>query len=364
MTVPKFGVSTDSIGIVEWLKEIGDEIRAGEPVVLVETDKATIEIEATTDGVLFAHLAEVGDNLDVGEPYVEIQTFEARAPADVGASDVVPMEAVATGALLGDAPEPLASPEPTLDELIPKGERPTLQGVMTELLPEPVSVMVRAQSEPRNGGIRATPSARALARFSAIDLMNVQGTAPNGRIRRADVEEHLGARATGRPVGAERWTLTVTVPLGPLGGAATADVAVAAAVMVLGRKWPNWQAIRVRDDDDAGLVIERRMAERKGTNSDLTWTPAGPVEIQQPGCDITFIVSEVAGLAPTLPVALGIAILTIFSTIGDSSRTELGITFDPERFSSRDAYVALNDVSSFVASPHKLIGELWDRSRP
>lgn len=377
LTVPKFGVSTDSVGIVEWLVQIGEEIRAGEPVVMVETDKAMIEIEATTDGVLVAHLAAEGDNLDVGEPYAEIRASDVTVPADGGgprAADTAAVDAAPVGAATMDAatleaadkdtPEPQASPKPTLEELIPQSERPTLQGGVTKPVPESVTV-TPAQRVPSNGGVRATPSARALARSSAIDLMTVQGTAPNGRIRRADVEEHLGARAPERAVGPERWTFALTVALGPMGGNGTApaDVAVAAAVVALGRDWPNWQAIRVRDDDITGLVIERCEAAGEGIRSDLAWKPVGPIEIQQPGCDITFVVSEVAGLAPTLPVTSGIAILTIFGPIRGASHVEMTITFDPERFSPRDAYAALSDVSKFVASPHKLIGELWDRSR-
>jgi len=65
--MPPLGTTSDQLKIVEWLKTEGEEVARGEPLLAVETDKATLEVEATTAGTLLRIVHEAGDVLDVGE---------------------------------------------------------------------------------------------------------------------------------------------------------------------------------------------------------------------------------------------------------------------------------------------------------
>jgi pyruvate dehydrogenase E2 component (dihydrolipoamide acetyltransferase) len=70
--VPALGMAMEEATMVEWLKQPGDTVSAGEAVAVVDTDKSTIEIEAETDGVLGPHLFEVGAAVPVGTPITHV----------------------------------------------------------------------------------------------------------------------------------------------------------------------------------------------------------------------------------------------------------------------------------------------------
>ena len=64
--LPKLGEAMQSALITEWLHAVGDEVSAGSPLVTVETDKVTTDVEAPVSGRLVEHLVSVGDEVDVG----------------------------------------------------------------------------------------------------------------------------------------------------------------------------------------------------------------------------------------------------------------------------------------------------------
>lgn len=150
--------------VVRWLKAGGESVRRGEEIVEIETDKATMSCEAVDDGVLEIVVSE-GDTVSVG-------TLLARVHAD--------------GALT---------------------ERPPQQGAERELA-EPINQLRVASGASAAGlrvfaGVKAAPLARRIATERGLDLDQVTGSGPGGRILRADVE---GDRATvpTLPVGASR----------------------------------------------------------------------------------------------------------------------------------------------------------------
>src|SRR6201996_7887405 len=143
--------------LARWLKKEGDTIKAGDVIAEIETDKATMEVEAVDEGVLGKILvADGAANVKVNEPIAVL----------VEEGEAVPSEAPAA-----PAPKPAAAPATAAS-----AEKPA---------PAPAAAPVDA-----GGGNRvvASPLAKRMAKIAGIDLSGMKGTGPGGRIVRADVE--------------------------------------------------------------------------------------------------------------------------------------------------------------------------------
>jgi pyruvate dehydrogenase E2 component (dihydrolipoamide acetyltransferase) len=154
--MPKVDMVMDTGTFVEWLKNEGDQVKKGEPLFIVLTDKANIEIEAPASGILAGVTAQPDDVIPVTEVIGYI---------------LEPGEAL-----------PAESREPS--EAIPVAERPAASQ------PDAKTVEVAsAESEPRpsDGKVRATPAARRLATELGIDLALVSGSGARGRVHKNDV---------------------------------------------------------------------------------------------------------------------------------------------------------------------------------
>jgi 2-oxoglutarate dehydrogenase E2 component (dihydrolipoamide succinyltransferase) len=144
IVVPPLGESLTEATIARWLKQPGDAVRAGEPVVELETDKVNLEVTAERDGVLASVAQSEGATVHPGDVLGTIESAEAPAPPP-------------------PAPSPTAPPAPA---------------------PE------------RSEAPRATPAVRRLAAETGVDLRTVSGTGPQGRVRRQDVEASAARVAT------------------------------------------------------------------------------------------------------------------------------------------------------------------------
>ncbi len=142
--------------LARWLKKEGDTIKAGDVIAEIETDKATMEVEAVDEGVLGKILvADGAAGVKVNEPIAIL--------VDAG-------EAVPTGAAPAPAPK-AAAPAPAAPIAAPA--------------PAPVAVAANGHDI---GRVFASPLARRMAQQAGIDLSWLKGTGPNGRIVRADIE--------------------------------------------------------------------------------------------------------------------------------------------------------------------------------
>ncbi len=172
--------------IVEWLKKPGERVERGESVLVVESDKADMDVEAFQEGFLAAVLMEAGSTAPVGETIgliveteAEIAAAKAAAPAPAAAA---PAPAPAAAAA---APAPAAPVAPT-----PAAPPPA---------PVAAPLPVAALAGTGDGRVVATPRARKLAAQLGVDLAALRGSGPNGRIQAEDVEQ-----ATGQPVSVPR----------------------------------------------------------------------------------------------------------------------------------------------------------------
>ena len=202
MILPVLGMAQDTGKIVQWLKREGQPVKKGEPVVEVETDKATVELEAPSDGVLANVTAAEGDEVPVGQVIARIlapgEAFPEHATpistttiAQVETPPVepVPLTPTAESASKPDAPaSPLASRiaaeyNVDLEAITPTGRRIQKADVLSYLQNQE-----KTTSAPEAGRLlAASPKARRLAAEQGKDLAAISGTGPDGAILAADV---------------------------------------------------------------------------------------------------------------------------------------------------------------------------------
>jgi pyruvate dehydrogenase E2 component (dihydrolipoamide acetyltransferase) len=174
--------------IVKWLKSEGEPVKKGEPLYELDTDKVTQEVEAEADGVLLKIAVESGETA-VGTTIAVIGKEGEEVPVDAGA----PQSADAGAAQSADAGAAQSAEKPAeAPEREP--ERETGRQAAAE-----ASALVHKQ-DGHGGRIKASPLARRIARERDIDLAQISGTGPDGRIVAEDVER--AAAAPARPAAA------------------------------------------------------------------------------------------------------------------------------------------------------------------
>ena len=171
VVMPQMGYDMKEGTVVRWRKREGDEVSRGEVIAEIETDKATVEMEAYSTGVLGKIVVEEGKAVPVGELIAVITEPGEALPAK---GKLAPPPAAEAG----------AAPPPT----------PSSRGKKAAGRDE-------TKAAP-SGEVRATPIARRLAKENGIDLAQITGTGPGGRVTEADVLAHKGAAASGAPAAA------------------------------------------------------------------------------------------------------------------------------------------------------------------
>ena len=177
--------------IVEWLKQPGDKVSRGESVLVVESDKADMDVESFQDGFLAAVLMPAGSTAPVGETIGLIVESEAEI-ADARAKAPSSAPAPVTTPEAKPAAEPTAPPAPVAAAPAPPAP---VSPAPVPAAPAPVP----AAPVVNNGRITASPRAKKLATQLGVDLANVRGTGPHGRIQAEDVQQ-----AGGQPVSVPR----------------------------------------------------------------------------------------------------------------------------------------------------------------
>ena len=219
IVMPQMGYDMHEGKVVRWLKKEGEEVTRGEVIAEIETDKATVEYEAYTGGVMAKIVAEEGVAIPVGG-LIAVMT----APGEAIPEDILTDAAIASAA---DSPAPAAAAVEALEVPIPAAAAPadteevrasplarrlakergfdlaTITGTgpggrITEAdIPEQGAAAAPAALASSNGYIKASPLAKRLARERGIDLATLTGTGPGGRVIEADVPEYAVPAAAG-----------------------------------------------------------------------------------------------------------------------------------------------------------------------
>ena len=165
--LPDIGEGVVEGEVVQWHVAVGDAVTEDDPIVDVMTDKATVTIPSPITGVVSSLSGDVGEKVAVGSALVEFDSDTAAAttsepepaPAPDPPSEPEP----------APAPEPVAAPEPIA-------------------APEPVAAPVAP-----SGKVLASPAIRRRAREAGVDLTQVRGSGPAGRVRHADLDAYIAA---------------------------------------------------------------------------------------------------------------------------------------------------------------------------
>ena len=190
--------------LVKWLKNEGDQVKNGETLAEVETDKAIMELVARGEGVLRKRLLPENEAAPVGQLIGVIAAPDENIDALIGGAAPASAAAAATPAADGKATESGATPVPKAAAQS-QGEASTPPQEKVAAPPttaQPPRPAAPAPAAGGNGGrTRSSPLARRMASESGLDLQAVQGSGPGGRIIKRDVEAAVASGAGGRDSG-------------------------------------------------------------------------------------------------------------------------------------------------------------------
>jgi pyruvate dehydrogenase E2 component (dihydrolipoamide acetyltransferase) len=160
--MPALGVAQEKGTLLHWLKTEGQSVVKGEPLMEIETDKATVEIEAPASGVLAQVSAAAGDEVPVGQRIALI-----LAPGEVANKDQGRVS-VSTSLV-----KPVIQPNPPISPFVKGGSKGDFLASETSLL--------------ARGRLLASPAAKRIGREKGIDLATLQGSGPEGSVLAQDV---------------------------------------------------------------------------------------------------------------------------------------------------------------------------------
>jgi len=179
--------------VARWMKAVGDDVRAGDVIAEIETDKATMEVEAVDEGRLGRILVPEGtEEVAVNTP-IALLLEEGEDEAALGAA------APAAPKLAAKAAPEAPKPAPAAAKPAPAEAAPKTAPSAAPAAPKPAPVPAAAKDDSR---IVASPLARRLAAQAGIDLAALRGSGPNGRIVKADIDAALTKGAPPRPAAA------------------------------------------------------------------------------------------------------------------------------------------------------------------
>jgi len=182
--------------LVKWLKNEGDQVKNGETLAEVETDKAIMELVARGEGVLRKRLLNENDAAPVGQLIAVIAPPDENIDALVSGSAAAPAAPATAGA--GATSVPKAPLQSQGEASTPPGERAASAAPPAPPPGRPAAPPAPSAAPSGNGGgrMRSSPLARRMASENGLDLQAVQGSGPGGRIIKRDIEAAVASGAT------------------------------------------------------------------------------------------------------------------------------------------------------------------------
>jgi len=171
IAMPKLGFDMAEGTLVRWVKDVGEAINKGDVLAEIETDKATVEVESSATGVVLKHLVDQGTVVPVSTP-IAVVGEEGEKVEEVPQAEVASEK--------GESAEAKAEAQPSKPESVSSP-----QGALAKAT-EP-----ETKAASTDGRIKASPLARRMAEEEKLDLSNIQGSGPGGRVVRRDVEDAL-----------------------------------------------------------------------------------------------------------------------------------------------------------------------------
>jgi 2-oxoisovalerate dehydrogenase E2 component (dihydrolipoyl transacylase) len=182
--LPDLGEGTVSAEIVSWLVKPGDQVREGQPIAEMSTEKAVVELPAPVTGKVISLGGVPGDAIAVGAELIVFDSGTDGATANVTSPGAATPDAATAGPAAARAPgnrrgtpAPVAAPAPPAASAMP-------------------AAPATGDAQPHGDAarVRTSPATRRRAREAGIDLVTVQGTGPRGRIQPDDLSQAISAR--------------------------------------------------------------------------------------------------------------------------------------------------------------------------
>jgi pyruvate dehydrogenase E2 component (dihydrolipoamide acetyltransferase) len=290
--LPRLGQGMESGTVVRWLKQEGDRVEKGEPLYELDTEKVTQEVEAESSGVLLKIAVQEGE-VPVGQT-VAVIGEEGEEVAEAAEADAETE--------VDETPQEEGSRAPARDEEREEGAAASVARGTSEQVTE-------IREPQRNGRAKASPLARRIARERGIDLAQVRGTGPEGRIVAEDVE-----RADVAPAEAP-----AAAPAAAAAAAPTAEVEVIPLTSIrktIARRLTEaWQApvfqISMSADMTRALALRERLVELakegpKPTISDVLTRIAASSLMRHRRLNAEFVGDEVR-IHPSANVGMAVA---------------------------------------------------------
>ena len=175
VVVPDIG-SDDEVDVIEISVAVGDQVEEGDTLLVLESDKATMDVPSSHAGKVVKIIAAEGDKLRTGAEVAILETV-------TGGDAVVTAESSGNSDPVSSS-EPVSSPEPI------KGPEP----VKAPQLNTNLQAAKSDNAQPASNGVYAGPAVRLLARELGVDLAQVSGTGPRGRVQKDDINNYVKAK--------------------------------------------------------------------------------------------------------------------------------------------------------------------------
>src|SRR5437016_5259337 len=191
VTMPRLSDSMEEGTILSWIVDEGGEVKRGEPLVEIETDKANMTYESDTDGTLIEIVAGEGDTLPIGEVIARI-----GEPGEASSNGGGKREAVADDADDEDGGGETATAtkeeEPSREDEASSGEEEEPSGEADKAERDEGDEEPQRRDSQDGDRVKASPVARRMAEEMGVELGSLEGSGPGGRIVKADVEAAAG----------------------------------------------------------------------------------------------------------------------------------------------------------------------------
>ncbi len=171
LEIPKIGLVMENARLVRWLKNVGDLVRQGDPLLELETEKSVVEVESTENGRLVELLLHADQEARVGDRIAWLENTAKNEGGATSTSSAAP-----------------ATTRPAVSAPLPARPAPTPRIVDAREAPGAVAG--------DSARVRSSPVARRLAAESALDLRRIAGTGPRGRIQLSDVRRALSSNVS------------------------------------------------------------------------------------------------------------------------------------------------------------------------
>jgi pyruvate dehydrogenase E2 component (dihydrolipoamide acetyltransferase) len=187
--MPALSPTMEKGNLAKWLKKEGDKVKSGDVIAEIETDKATMEVEAVDEGTIAKILVPEGT-----------QDVAVNDVISVLAADGEDVKAAGAGAASAPKPAPAAAPAPQAAAPAPAAPTPAKAAPPAAAAPAPQA----APAQQNNGHARtfSSPLARRLAKEAGIELARINGSGPHGRVIARDVEEAKSGKGLKAPAAA------------------------------------------------------------------------------------------------------------------------------------------------------------------